>query len=288
VTGAGPIWHNFMEQALANRPVLDFVQPGGIVALEVCADSGTQPSPYCPNRKQEIFFVDQPPPPADQDWYRMTSCGGDPQVRIVLPDDAYAWAIQQPAWQNLPLASESQCAPGVVQPGQGNVVITSPAEGSAIAGLVPVFGTVTMPDFDHYDLTYGAGWNPREWEWISGPHKAEVTNGQLGEWHTGDLGDGEYTLRITVYGQQKLEYRVRVRVQNSAPIEPTVTPTEVAPLPTAPPDTPTPAPTDTATPASTEAPTPTFTLTLEATSPPPTEVLPSTSTPSGSTIAPSP
>lgn len=251
VTGAGPIWHDFMEAALANRPPIDFAQPNGIVQMEVCADSGTQPSQFCPNRKTELFFVDQPPPPPDQDWYRLVSCGGTPQVRLVLPDDAYAWAIQQPQWQNLPLASQSQCNPTTVQPGQDQVFISSPAEGSTVAGRVPIIGTVALPGFDHYELTYGAGWNPGEWDWISGPHLAQVDNGQLGEWEAGGLPDGEYTLRVTAYGSRgRVEALARVRVQNSAPIVPTPLPTEIPPLPTSLP-TNTPEPTATTEPTAT-------------------------------------
>ncbi len=254
VTGAGPIWHNFMEQALANKPALDFVRPDGIVEMEVCADSGTQPSQYCPNRKKEIFFVDQPPAPADQDWYQQVSCGGDLQVRIVLPDDAFAWASQQPDWQGRPIASKSQCAPGTVDNGNGTIVITSPGEGTSIAGVIPIIGTVAVPKFDHYELTFGASWNPSEWDWISGPHQSQVIDGQLGEWNVGGLSDGDYTLRITVYGSRRTDYTVRVHVQNSAPIVPTAIPTEVPPLPTAIP-TETPIPTDTPTPTDTPEPT---------------------------------
>ncbi|MBI5565674.1 MAG: transglycosylase domain-containing protein [Chloroflexi bacterium] len=261
VTGAGPIWHNFMEAALADRLVIDFVRPAGVVEMEVCADSGTQPSQYCPNRKREIFFVDQPPAPADQDWYQQMSCGGDQQVRIVLPDDAFAWASQQPEWQALPIASKSQCGPAVVE-GGGTIVITTPGEGTSIAGVIPIIGTVAVPQFSRYELTFGAGWGPNKWDWISGPHEAQVTNGQLGEWNVGGLNDGEYTLRITVYADRRTDYTVRVRVQNSAPIVPTAIPTEVPPLPTVPP-TETPLPT--ATPEPSATPEPTITPTPTAT-----------------------
>jgi penicillin-binding protein 1C len=277
VTGAGPIWHNFMEAALADRPTIDFTRPPGIVELEVCADSGTQPSQYCPHRKREIFFADQPPAPADQDWYQQMNCGGDQQVRLVLPDEAFAWASQQPEWQALPIASQSQCGPAVGGGGDGTIGITTPGEGATIAGTVAIIGTVIDPKFDRYELTYGAGWSPDEWAWISGPHQAQVTNGQLGEWNTGGLGDGEYTLRITVYGDRRTDYTVRVRVQNSAPIVPTAIPTEVPPLPTAvstekplpivaPTDTPVPTamPESTATPEPTATPTPTETLIPDA------------------------
>jgi len=35
ITGAAPIWHDFMEKAVAGRPVRDFPVPPGIVKLRI-------------------------------------------------------------------------------------------------------------------------------------------------------------------------------------------------------------------------------------------------------------
>jgi membrane carboxypeptidase/penicillin-binding protein PbpC len=43
VTGAAPIWHDVMETLLKGRPVREFVEPPGMVRVEVCADSGLLP-----------------------------------------------------------------------------------------------------------------------------------------------------------------------------------------------------------------------------------------------------
>ena len=43
ISGAGPIWHDFMVTVLRDRPPLDFTQPDGLVRVEVCADSGLLP-----------------------------------------------------------------------------------------------------------------------------------------------------------------------------------------------------------------------------------------------------
>jgi len=43
ITGAAPIWHDFMEEVLRGKPVLDFEQPTGLVRQEICADSGLLP-----------------------------------------------------------------------------------------------------------------------------------------------------------------------------------------------------------------------------------------------------
>ena len=43
ISGAGPIWHDFMVTVLRDRPPLAFTQPDGLVRVEVCADSGLLP-----------------------------------------------------------------------------------------------------------------------------------------------------------------------------------------------------------------------------------------------------
>jgi membrane carboxypeptidase/penicillin-binding protein PbpC len=45
ISGAGPIWHDFMVAVLRERPPLDFDRPDGLVRVEVCADSGLLPGP---------------------------------------------------------------------------------------------------------------------------------------------------------------------------------------------------------------------------------------------------
>jgi len=43
ITGAAPVWHDFMEEVLRGKPVLDFEEPPGLVHQEICADSGLLP-----------------------------------------------------------------------------------------------------------------------------------------------------------------------------------------------------------------------------------------------------
>jgi penicillin-binding protein 1C len=276
VTGAGPIWHNFMEQALADRPVLDFARPAGIVEMEVCADSGAQPSQYCPSKKKEIYFADQLPAGPDHDWYQMLNCDGNQQVMLVVPDEAREWINQNPDWlasKGVPLAPPGNCAPG--QPiGSATVNITSPTDGSTVNGIISIVGTVTLDNFDHYQFEQGVSWNPGGWEWVSGPYEAQVTNGELGQWDTRSVADGQHTLRLTAFGKGggHTEFLLHVIVQNNGPTPtptdtppptgtpgPTLTDTPL-PLPTLPPSTSTPTPTDTSIPP-----------TLTATSPAPTD-----------------
>jgi penicillin-binding protein 1C len=57
LTGAAPIWHEFIRSALTGQKVESFERPAGLVQVEVCALSGKLPGPDCPYRRLE-WFVD--------------------------------------------------------------------------------------------------------------------------------------------------------------------------------------------------------------------------------------
>jgi membrane carboxypeptidase/penicillin-binding protein PbpC len=61
VSGAAPIWNALMELALRSYPVQQFSRPPDMVEVEVCADSGKLPGPYCPHRRREWFPPDRKP-----------------------------------------------------------------------------------------------------------------------------------------------------------------------------------------------------------------------------------
>jgi penicillin-binding protein 1C len=73
VTGAAPIWHDFMEGALAGREVRDFPVPDNIRIVEICELTGAVPDSTCPmdRRRPEVFAPGQPPPGADTERYRV-------------------------------------------------------------------------------------------------------------------------------------------------------------------------------------------------------------------------
>ena len=270
--GAGPLWHDFMEAAHADLPVRDFVRPPGIVEYEICANSGARPTEYCPHRQREVFAEEQPPLDERYDWYQKVKIDAFTgllvnefcpdqvieQVMVVITDErGRQWAQAHPEYfDGLPLAPLDHCTESTGRPA---VFITQPAPGSAVHGIVPVIGTVQLPNFDHYDVQYGIGGNPQGWGWISGPHLSQVQDGLLTEWDTTHMTPGLYTLRVTAFdrGQHRVEGRVQVYVA-----APTETPTPV--------QSPTPAATSTLTPSLT--PVPTFTPTVEPTLTPTTEI----------------
>jgi membrane carboxypeptidase/penicillin-binding protein PbpC len=65
LTGAAPIWHQFMRSALADVPPEDFIRPEGLVQLSVCKLSGLLPTPACPYQRQEWFIAGTQPQTLD-------------------------------------------------------------------------------------------------------------------------------------------------------------------------------------------------------------------------------
>jgi len=109
VSGAAPIWHDFMETVLRGRPVQEFRRPAGLVEVEVCALSGLLPNPDCPHRVRELFLAGTEPHetcPMHQRIAidRATGLRATPdtppervveRVYTVFPPEAQDWAAEQ-------------------------------------------------------------------------------------------------------------------------------------------------------------------------------------------------
>jgi 1A family penicillin-binding protein len=109
VTGAAPLWHDFMEEVLEAQPVEEFVEPKGLVHVEVCALSGQLPNPYCPHRQTELFIAGTEPTETCQmhQLFALDAATGQlaasdtPPERIVervytvLPAEALEWGRER-------------------------------------------------------------------------------------------------------------------------------------------------------------------------------------------------
>ena len=154
ISGAGPIWHDFMEEALKGRPVARFQEPAGLVQAEVCADSGELPSRWCPNRRTELF-IDGTVPTKTCDWYvpvavdRSTGQAAGPdtppdrieqRVFLVLPPELQEWGRARgvpevPAGREGegPARAASAPAPGGPTSSTGpRLLISSPSKGAVL------------------------------------------------------------------------------------------------------------------------------------------------------------
>lgn len=109
ISGAGPIWNEFMRRVLVGLPEVEFTVPQGVVRAEVCATSGLLPTKYCPKIRDEWFIEGTVPTEKDNLYQpftvdRRTGLLADqntpPQDReervyLVLPPEAHEWAIRQ-------------------------------------------------------------------------------------------------------------------------------------------------------------------------------------------------
>jgi hypothetical protein len=108
ITGAGPIWHEFIQTALLGRPASDFREPPGLAREQVCAMSGLPPNPDapCPHTRTELFIEGTQPTETDT-FYRhfkidmtngqLANANTPPdrvveRVMLVLPAEAMEWA----------------------------------------------------------------------------------------------------------------------------------------------------------------------------------------------------
>ena len=106
ISGAGPIWHEFIRRVLRGQPKQEFAVPAGLVRAEVCATSGLLPTPYCPRTRWEWFIEGTVPTTHDTLYQpfvldRRTGLLADEstppeereeRVYLVLPPEAREWA----------------------------------------------------------------------------------------------------------------------------------------------------------------------------------------------------
>jgi 1A family penicillin-binding protein len=306
--GAAPIWHNFMEKALADVPKSQFPRPEGIEEIEISTDAGSLPSEACPpdRRRIEIFAIGQPPAGPEHDFHQFiridtsTHAQASPYCPENIVQERKFYVLPGPEGQewakdhNIPQPPAEFCP---VHTGPAQVAVLQPFPGETVAEEVRVVGRADMPDFDRYVVEYGRGQNPTGWGLVAGPVHAPVDSGLLTVWNVRGLPNGEYSLRVVVFDHlgNGVEARTWVIVRNPTPTPtptwtatptatptptwtPTLTPTLTAtptytPLPTETP-LPTNTPLPTQTPSPTDPPTPTATLTVSPVETPPPSFTP--------------
>jgi len=124
ISGAAPMWHDFMHTALKGWPVRQFLQPEGLVKVEICALSGQRAGPHCPHRREELFIAGTEPG-EECGWHRpfhidiatgLLASPGTPlnqvveRVYTVLPPELAEWGRAQGI--ELPPAAASSVHPG--------------------------------------------------------------------------------------------------------------------------------------------------------------------------------
>jgi membrane carboxypeptidase/penicillin-binding protein len=109
VTGAAPIWHQFMRTVLTGTPEREFSRPPGLAQVEVCALSGLLPGEDCPYQRMEWFIAGTEPARTDTLYRkviidaatgRLADANTPPEQRksmtvLDLPPQAAPWARSQ-------------------------------------------------------------------------------------------------------------------------------------------------------------------------------------------------
>ncbi len=268
LSGAAPIWANFMTQAI---PVLTggepsaFPRPAGIVDRVICTVSGTEPSQWCPEQRQEIFAADQPPLPATEDlWKEATidtwtgllatsECSDYVEKKMtlnVVENDAQRWLRKDDAGRAL--ADEwGFDRPLYFTPSENctrdsahvNLSIENIKEGDKLTtDKIDIRIIASATDgFEIWRLQYANGNDPGENDWQT----LYESNAQIQQpenvfnWDVSKIPNGIYSLRLRMenqdagYAQKVIHFQVDY-------IPPTETPTAIPPSPTAEPPTQTP------------------------------------------------
>jgi 1A family penicillin-binding protein len=144
---AGPIWNQFMKEALKDTPIEQFERPSGIKEVTVDAVSGKLPTQYTPQTKTEIF-ADYAVPTEYDDVHIAAPNGWtstvnlDPNAPNAGSPDAtgvcktlHSEKRDNPNWENPVVAyglAHGYCYPGIEQPSNDKIVITSPQDDAVI------------------------------------------------------------------------------------------------------------------------------------------------------------
>ena len=272
--GAGIIWHDFMERALATRPHPGFGYPDDLVEVQVCPISGQKHTEFCPPARVELFLVENTPQECSL-HKRLRICKITAKLATEFcPEDSVEDKVYEDygsEWDEWARGRGLEIPPRETCPlhtSPTNVSIQVPS--GPLAGIVQVRGSTEMADFAHYVVEYGIGHNPQGWKRISPQIMASVHESVIYRWDTRRLRNGTYSLRIVVSDHHGHSVRATAfaEIRN-----PTATPSVTLTL-TAEPSA-TPSPTETRLPTRVIPPTPTATSTLEPTRLPTVSATPS-------------
>ncbi|MDO8690208.1 MAG: transglycosylase domain-containing protein, partial [Dehalococcoidia bacterium] len=145
ISGAAPLWHDFMEEALKTTPARGFSRPPGLVREEICEPTGLKPGPWCPERRLELFIAGTEPASIETYYRPAPAClpsgqsgpeGCPPgstveKVFTFVPEEAMAWASA--AGLPLPQRAAYQAAPPGGDPVSLWVRLVSPGPGEVLA-----------------------------------------------------------------------------------------------------------------------------------------------------------
>jgi penicillin-binding protein 1C len=279
LVGAAPIWARVMQAAvdhLTSGNPMPFIRPPGVVEKVVCDLSGTIPSQWCPKQLTELFAIDQPPLPEEDDlWQKIaidtwTGLGASPTcaeytdekfVLNVTDQWAKKWIKKDPqgkSWvegigfpKPVVFTPSRECTAEDPHP---NLQFAFPRNGETIResplGIYAIIDS--NPKFEFWRLDFGMGEKPVDWQVLEEGQNRIPQPELLHNWDLVGFPAGIITLRLYMQGPEDAYAEKRIHLNMEVPT-PTLTPTPTwtsTPTPTL-----TPLPTETSTLSPTETPT---------------------------------
>jgi hypothetical protein len=107
-------------------------------------------------------------------------------------------------------------------PQSTRLVILSPLPGQAVQGKVAINGSTAVDGFQSYELAFAYSQDPTDTWFLIQEGDSPINEGQIAQWDTSTITDGDYSLRLTVTlvdGRQLTTVVSGVRVRNYTPIE---------------------------------------------------------------------
>jgi penicillin-binding protein 1C len=231
LTGAAPIWHDFMLAAHAGLEARAFPVPENAQYFEVCADTGTRPSEACPARANWYFSTRRPPLPADRDLWQILRI--DRESGLIAGLFTPSSRVEERVYKVYPMA-EGDANPfkwrdwaeahGIPQPPRDSdqsfdfapsVQISSPEDGATVSGEVEIRGTALVPGFERYELAWAESGSDDYA--IIRKRERSVEDGTLGTWDTQGRAFGWHRIRLVVWDSTgaATEASIMLRVDNA-------------------------------------------------------------------------
>lgn len=222
--GAAPIWNAVMAKYHEGLAATWYDRPPAITTRAVCMPSGMLPTEYCQSQRNEIFIPGSEPTLQDTIWqpFELDQTTGQlagpntpPENRIrriyqILPQEATDWVRENGVEQ--PPTSIADTPFDSFDP---DAAVITPRANDFITGVYEVRGNARGGPFR---LEFGSGFDPQEWTPIGDERGDEVSNDILQTLDTSPLGEGVYTLRLTVNrGDGPREVKIPFTVDHTPP-----------------------------------------------------------------------
>jgi hypothetical protein len=120
--------------------------------------------------------------------------------------------------------------PSTPTPDPQMIYISNPVEGSLVQNLVSITGKTDVNGFSRHEVEFSYNSSPVETWFLLSRSSQPVRDGQLAQWDTSTLTDGDYTIRLRVFftdGSWRDATVLGIRVRNYTSTQtPVPTPTE--------------------------------------------------------------